>query len=151
MNISYNWLKEYIQIEESPEELSVILTDLGLEIGGFKKVQSIVGGLEGLVVGEVKDKWQHPNADKLSCTKVDVGVGELLNIVCGAPNVDKGQKVIVATVGTILFSGSDNFKIKKSKLRGELSEGMICAEDEIGLGKSHDGILILPNDVPVGT
>lgn len=151
MNISYNWLKEYIQIEESPEELSVILTDLGLEIGGFKKVQSIVGGLEGLVVGEVKDKWQHPNADKLSCTKVDVGVGELLNIVCGAPNVDKGQKVIVATVGTILFSGNDNFKIKKSKLRGELSEGMICAEDEIGLGKSHDGILILPNDVPVGT
>ncbi len=151
MNISYNWLKEYIQIEESPEELSLILTDLGLEIGSFKKVQSIVGGLEGLVVGEVKDKWQHPNADKLSCTKVDVGVGELLHIVCGDSKVDKGQKVVVATVGTILFSGNDNFKIKKSKLRGELSEGMICAEDEIGLGKSHDGILVLPNEVPVGT
>ena len=151
MNISYNWLKEYIQIEESPEELSIILTDLGLEIGGLKKVQSIAGGLEGLVVGEVKDKWQHPNADKLSCTKVDVGTGELLNIVCGASNVDKGQKVIVATVGTVLYSGNDHFKIKKSKLRGELSEGMICAEDEIGLGESHDGILVLPNEVPVGT
>ena len=151
MNISYNWLKEYIQIEESPEELSIILTDLGLEIGGLKKVQSIAGGLEGLVVGEVKDKWQHPNADKLSCTKVDVGAGELLNIVCGASNVDKGQKVIVATVGTVLYSGNDHFKIKKSKLRGELSEGMICAEDEIGLGESHDGILVLPNEVPVGT
>ena len=151
MNISYNWLKEYIQIEEAPEDLSVILTDLGLEIGGLKKVQSIAGGLEGLVVGEVKDKWQHPNADKLSCTKVDVGTGELLNIVCGAPNVDKGQKVIVATTGTVLFSGDDHFKIKKSKLRGELSEGMICAEDEIGLGESHDGILVLPNEVPVGT
>ena len=151
MNISYNWLKEYIQIEESPEELSIILTDLGLEIGGLKKVQSIAGGLEGLVVGEVKDKWQHPNADKLSCTKVDVGAGELLNIVCGAPNVDKGQKVIVATIGTVLYSGNDHFKIKKSKLRGELSEGMICAEDEIGLGESHDGILVLPNEVPVGT
>ena len=151
MNISYNWLKEYIQIEESPEELSIILTDLGLEIGGLKKVQSIAGGLEGLVVGEVKDKWQHPNADKLSCTKVDVGAGELLNIVCGASNVDKGQKVIVATIGTVLYSGNDHFKIKKSKLRGELSEGMICAEDEIGLGESHDGILVLPNEVPVGT
>ena len=151
MNISYNWLKEYIQIEESPEELSKILTDLGLEIGGLKKVQSIKGGLEGLVVGEVKDKWQHPNADKLSCTKVDVGGKELLNIVCGAPNVEKGQKVVVATVGTVLYSGDENFKIKKSKLRGELSEGMICAEDEIGLGKSHDGILILPSEVTAGT
>ena len=151
MNISYNWLKEYIQIEESPEELSIILTDLGLEIGGLKKVQSIAGGLEGLVVGEVKDKWQHPNADKLSCTKVDIGADELLNIVCGAPNVDKGQKVIVATIGTVLYNGNDHFKIKKSKLRGELSEGMICAEDEIGLGESHNGILVLPNEVPVGT
>ncbi|MBI35489.1 MAG: phenylalanine--tRNA ligase subunit beta [Flavobacteriales bacterium] len=151
MNISYNWLKQYIQIEESPEELARILTDLGLEIGGVEKVESIKGGLEGLVVGEIKDKWQHPNADKLSCTKVDVGGENPLNIVCGAPNVDKGQKVIVATVGTVLYSGEDNFKIKKSKLRGELSEGMICAEDEIGLGKSHDGILVLPNNVEVGT
>ena len=151
MNISYNWLKEYIQIEESPEELSTILTDLGLEIGGLKKTESIKGGLEGLLIGEVKDKWQHPNADKLSCTTVDVGGESLLNIVCGAPNIDKGQKVVVATIGTTLYSGDDSFKIKKSKLRGELSEGMICAEDEIGLGKSHDGILILPNEVEVGT
>ena len=151
MNISYNWLQEYIQIEESPEKLSIILTDLGLEIGGLKKIESIKGGLEGLVIGEVKDKWQHPNADKLCCTKVDVGGNALLNIVCGAPNVDKGQKVVVATIGTTLYSGDDSFKIKKSKLRGELSEGMICAEDEIGLGKGHDGILVLPNEVKVGT
>lgn len=151
MNISYNWLKEYIQIEESPEELSTILTDLGLEIGGLKKTESIKGGLEGLVIGEIKDKFQHPNADKLSCTKVDVGGKELLSIVCGAPNVDKGQKVVVATIGTTLYNGDDIFKIKKSKLRGELSEGMICAEDEIGLGENHDGILILPNEVEIGT
>ncbi|MAW65748.1 MAG: phenylalanine--tRNA ligase subunit beta [Flavobacteriales bacterium] len=151
MNISYNWLKEYIQIEESPEKLSAILTDLGLEIGGLIKTESIKGGLKGLVIGEVKDKWQHPNADKLSCTSVDIGGQALLNIVCGAPNVDKGQKVVVATIGTTLYSGDDSFKIKKSKLRGELSEGMICAEDEIGLGKSHDGILILPNEVEIGT
>ena len=151
MNISYNWLKDYIQIEESPEELSKILTDLGLEIGGLKKIESIKGGLKGLVVGEVKDKWQHPNADKLSCTKVDIGGEEPLNIVCGAPNVEKGQKVVVATVGTVLYNGDDNFKIKKSKLRGELSEGMICAEDEIGLGKGHDGILILPGETEIGT
>lgn len=151
MNISYNWLKEYIQIDESPEELSVILTDLGLEIGGIEKKESIKGGLEGLVVGEVLERWQHPNADKLSCTKVNVGGAEPLSIVCGAPNVAAGQKVVVATIGTVLYSGDDSFKIKKSKLRGELSEGMICAEDEIGLGKSHDGIMVLPEDVAVGT
>lgn len=151
MNISYNWLKEYIQIDESPEELSKILTDLGLEIGGIEKRESIKGGLAGLVVGEVKERWQHPNADKLSCTKVDVGGEELLSIVCGAPNVAAGQKVVVATIGTKLYSGNDSFVIKKSKLRGELSEGMICAEDEIGLGKSHDGIMVLPEEVPVGT
>lgn len=151
MNISYNWLKEYIQVDESPEELSTILTDLGLEIGGLEKKESIKGGLEGLVIGEVKERWQHPNADKLSCTKVDVGGKELLSIVCGAPNVAEGQKVVVATIGTILYSGEVSFKIKKSKLRGELSEGMICAEDEIGLGKGHEGIMVLPSDVAVGT
>ncbi len=151
MNISYNWLKEYIQIDESPEELAKILTDLGLEIGGIEKRESIKGGLDGLVIGEVKEKFQHPNADKLSCTKVDVGANDLLSIVCGAPNVAAGQKVVVATIGTTLYSDTDSFKIKKSKLRGELSEGMICAEDEIGLGKSHDGILILPSDVKIGT
>lgn len=151
MNISYNWLKQYIEINETPEELSVILTDLGLEIGGIEKVESIKGGLEGLVVGEVLSKEQHPNADKLSCTKVNVGGEAPLSIVCGAKNVDAGQKVVVATIGTTLYDGDESFKIKKSKLRGELSEGMICAEDEIGLGESHDGIMVLPNEVEVGT
>ena len=151
MNISYNWLKEYITIEESPKELSRILTDLGLEIGGIEKKESIKGGLEGLVLGEIKECWQHPNADKLSCTKVDVGRENLLSIVCGAPNVEIGQKVVVAPIGTILYSGQDSFKIKKTKLRGELSEGMICAEDEIGLGENHDGIMSLPSEVEIGT
>ena len=151
MNISYNWLKEYIQITESPDELSQILTDLGLEIGGVEKKESIKGGLEGLIIGEVMDCWQHPNADKLRCTKVDIGRDELLNIVCGAPNVQIGQKVVVAPIGTTLFSKDDSFTIKKTKLRGELSEGMICAEDEIGLGTSHDGIMVLPTGVKVGT
>ena len=151
MNISFNWLKEYIQIEESPEELARILTDLGLEIGGIEKKESIKGGLEGLVVGEVKECWQHPNADKLNCTKIDIGGESLLNIVCGAPNVEKGQKVVVATIGTVLYNGEDSFKIKKTKLRGELSEGMICAEDEIGIGSNHDGILSLPSEVKKGT
>lgn len=151
MNISYNWLKEYIQITESPDELSQILTDLGLEIGGIEKKESIRGGLEGLIIGEVMDCWQHPNADKLRCTKVDIGRDELLNIVCGAPNVQIGQKVVVAPIGTTLFSKDDSFTIKKTKLRGELSEGMICAEDEIGLGTSHDGIMVLPTGVKAGT
>lgn len=151
MNISFNWLKQYIQIDESPQELAIILTDLGLEIGSIEKKESIKGGLEGLIVGEVKECWQHPNADKLSCTKIDIGGESLLNIVCGAPNVEKGQKVVVATIGTVLYSGKDSFKIKKTKLRGELSEGMICAEDEIGMGSNHDGILSLPSEVKIGT
>ena len=137
MNISYNWLKEYIEINESPEALSKILTDLGLEIGGIKKRDSIKGGLGGLVIGEVVEKFQHPNADKLSCTKVNVGGDALLSIVCGAPNVEAGQKVVVATIGTTLYTDDDSYKIKKSKLRGELSEGMLCGEDEVRLGNSH--------------
>ena len=151
MNISYNWLKEYIEINESPEALSKILTDLGLEIGGIKKRESIKGGLAGLIIGEVVEKVQHPNADKLSCTKVNVGGDALLSIVCGAPNVEAGQKVVVATIGTTLYTADDSFKIKKSKLRGELSEGMLCGEDEVGLGNSHDGIMVLAADVPIGT
>lgn len=151
MNISYNWLKQYITITETPQELAEILTDLGLEIGGIEKKESIKGGLEGLVIGEVTACAQHPNADKLSCTKVNIGNDTVLDVVCGAPNVAAGQKVVVATVGTVMYSGDDSFKIKKSKLRGEPSEGMICAEDEIGLGKSHDGILVLPEDAKVGT
>ena len=113
MNISYNWLKEYIQIDESPEELSKILTGLGLEIGGIEKRESIKRGLDGLVIGEVREKFQHPNTDKLSCTKVDVGANVLLSIVCGAPNVAAGQKVVVATIGTMLYSDTDSFEIKK--------------------------------------
>lgn len=152
MKISYNWLSEYLQLEESPEEISALLTSIGLEVEGLEKFESIKGGLQGLVVGEVKEKWQHPNADKLSCTKVDVGTGELLSIVCGAPNVESGQKVIVATVGTKLpTEDGSEFEIKKAKIRGEASEGMICAEDEIGIGESHDGIMVLPPDSVIGT
>ncbi|MFT6746362.1 MAG: phenylalanyl-tRNA synthetase beta chain [Glaciecola sp.] len=151
MNVSYNWLKEYIDFDESPEQIAEILTDLGLEIGGLEKKESVKGGLEGLVVGEVLTCEKHPDADKLKLTTVNIGGDNPLNIVCGAPNVDKGQKVVVATIGTTLYNGDDSFKIKKSKIRGALSEGMLCAEDEIGLGASHDGILNLPNEVAVGT
>lgn len=151
MKLSYNWLKQYIDFEIEPEELSTILTDIGLEVEGLEKFQSVTGGLEGIVVGEVKSCAPHPNADRLSVTTVDVGLDELLPIVCGAPNVAAGQKVVVATVGTTLYSGDDSFQIKKAKIRGELSQGMICAEDELGLGASHDGIMVLPEEVKVGT
>jgi len=152
MKISYKWLKQYIDTDLSPEAIGDILTQTGLEVEGIEKVQRLPGGLEGLVVGEVIDAWKHPEADRLKLTKVNVGNGENLQIVCGAPNVDKGQKVIVATVGTMLYpADGDPFKIKKGKIRGEESHGMICAEDEIGLGKSHDGIMILEADTPVGT
>ncbi|WP_257670376.1 phenylalanine--tRNA ligase subunit beta [Parapedobacter tibetensis] len=151
MKISYNWLKDFIETEKSPGELSHILTDIGLEVESLEVVQSIPGGLDGLLVGEVKTCVPHPNADRLRVTTVDVGVGELLHIVCGAPNVAAGQRVIVATVGTTLYpKTSEPFKISKSKIRGEVSEGMICAEDEIGLGQSHAGIMVLPDDTPVG-
>ncbi len=151
MQISYNWLKNYLNIDIETEKVSKILTDIGLEIGGVEEVQSIKGGLEGLVIGEVLTCEKHPNADKLSKTTVSIGGEENLPVVCGAPNVAAGQKVVVATVGTVLYSGDESFAIKKSKIRGEVSEGMICAEDEIGLGNSHDGIMVLSSDVPVGT
>lgn len=153
MNISYNWLKNFIDIDDkTPDELSHILTDIGLEVEAVEVVQSVPGGLEGLVVGEVKTCEQHPNADRLRKTTVDVGGPALLQIVCGAPNVAAGQKVIVATVGTTVHPlTGEPFKINKSKIRGEASEGMICAEDEIGLGQSHDGILVLPAETAVGT
>lgn len=152
MNISYSWLKDFIEIDHSPEELSAILTDIGLEVESLRVVQRIPGGLEGLVVGEVKTCVQHPNADRLKVTTVDIGTDELLHIVCGAPNVAAGQHVVVATVGTTVHpTNGEPFKINKSKIRGEVSEGMICGEDEIGLGTSHDGIMVLAEDAPVGT
>lgn len=150
MKLSYKWLKEYVKVDKAPQEMERILTDCGLEVEGLEKIQSIKGGLEGIVIGEVKTCEKHPNADKLSKTTVDLGNGEVLPIVCGAPNVAAGQKVLVATVGTTLYMGDDSFKIKKSKIRGEVSQGMICAEDELGLGSSHDGIMVLNEDAPVG-
>lgn len=152
MNISYNWLKNYLNIDKSPDELSLILTDVGLEVEAVEKVQSIPGGLEGLVIGEVLSAEQHPNADKLRITKVNIGTDTPLDIVCGAPNCRAGLKVIVATVGTTCHpSNGEPFKITKSKIRGEVSEGMLCGEDEIGLGTSREGIVELAEDAIVGT
>lgn len=152
MKISYNWLKQFIQTDKTPQELSLILTDIGLEVESLETVQPVAGGLEGLVIGHVLSCVQHPNADRLRVTKVDVGGAEPLQIVCGAPNVAQGQKVVVATVGTTVYPNEgEPFKINKSKIRGEASEGMICAEDEIGLGVSHAGIMVLPEETVVGT
>lgn len=151
MNISYNWLKEYIDFDLTPEELAAALTSIGLETGSVEEVQTIKGGLEGLVVGEVLTCVDHPNSDHLHITTVNLGNGEPVQIVCGAANVAAGQKVIVATIGTKLYDGDECFTIKKSKMRGEDSFGMICAEDEIGVGTSHDGIIVLPDDVVPGT
>lgn len=151
MNISYNWLKRYIALNDSAEEVAKVLTSIGLEVGKVENVQTIKGGLEGLVVGEVITCVDHPNSDHLHITTTRVAPdAEPLQIVCGAPNVAAGQKVIVATVGTVLYDGDEKFTIKKGKIRGEESLGMICAEDEIGVGTSHDGIMVLPADTPVG-
>ena len=151
MTISYNWLREYIDIPESPEEIGHILTATGLEVESIELHETIKGGLQGLVIGEVLTCSKHPNADKLSLTTVDVG-NNILPIVCGAPNVAAGQKVIVAVPGTKLYSKKgESFTIKATKIRGEQSEGMICAEDEIGVGESHDGIIILQTQVANGT
>lgn len=152
MKISLNWLKEYYPTDMTAEEISAALTGCGLEVESVEPFESLPGGLCGVVIGEVKECAKHPNADKLSLTKVDVGGAELLSIVCGAPNVAVGQKVVVATTGAMLYpTEGEPFEIKKSKIRGENSEGMICAEDEIGLGKSHAGIMVLDTDVKVGT
>ncbi len=150
MKLSYNWLKQYVDLDVDPQLLSTILTDIGLEVESMEEVQSVKGGLQGVVTGTVLTCERHPNADKLSVTTVDVGNGNVLPIVCGAPNVAKGQKVLVATVGTTLYDGDDPVEIKKAKIRGEVSEGMICAEDELGLGSSHDGIMVLPESVAPG-
>lgn len=151
MKISYNWLKTLINIDLTPEQVDEYLTSSGLEVEGIDAFESIKGGLKGIVIGEVIEKEKHPDADKLSLTKVNVGGTELLSIVCGAPNVAAGQKVLVATIGAKLYpTTGEPFEIKKSKIRGAVSEGMICAEDEIGLGTGHDGILILPASAQVG-
>lgn len=150
MKISYNFLQDYISTDLPIDQLSEILTDIGLEVEGIEKFETVKGGLEGLVVGEVKSVSQHPNADRLKLTKIDVGHADYLDIVCGAPNVAEGQKVVVALVGAKLYPDEKGFEIKKSKIRGEVSEGMLCAEDEIGLGESHDGIMVLKQDAPVG-
>lgn len=152
MKISYNWLKQFIKISLEAEKVAEVLTDLGLEVEGIHNYQTVPGGLKGVVVGHVLTCVQHPNADRLKITTVDVGNENILQIVCGAPNVAAGQKVPVATIGTILYDKEGNpFEIKKGKIRGEVSEGMICAEDELGLGSSHDGILILDAKLSPGT
>ena len=150
MNISYNWLRDYLPFDLTPDEVAAALTSIGLETGSVETVQSVRGGLAGLVTGRVLTCTAHPNSDHLHLTTVDVGGDEPLKIVCGAPNVAAGQMVVVAVIGAKLYDGDKEFVIKKSKIRGEESFGMICAEDEIGVGVSHDGIIVLPADTPVG-
>ena len=152
MNISYNWLKRYLATDLSAEQLAEVLTEIGLEVEGFEKIETVKGGLSGVVVGEVLTCEDHPDSDHLHVTKVDVGTGEPLGIVCGAPNCRAGLKVLCATVGAVLYpnGGDEEFKIKRSKIRGVESLGMLCAEDELGIGSSHAGIMELPEDAPVG-
>ena len=151
MKVSLNWLKKYIDLDLNPDEISEILTAIGLEVEGQEEIETIKGGLQGIIVGHVTECVKHPGADKLSLCKVDVGLEEDLQIVCGAPNVGTGQKVLVATVGTTLYTAEgEAWKIKKGKIRGEESVGMICAEDELGLGNDHNGIVVLPEDTKVG-
>lgn len=151
MNISYKWLKEYVDFNLSPDELAAALTSIGLETGSVEEVESIRGGLRGIVIGKVLTCTEHPDSDHLHVTTVDLGDGQATQIVCGAPNVAAGQTVVVATVGTTLYDGDKEFKIKKSKIRGVESFGMICAEDEIGIGTSHDGIIVLNDEIAPGT
>lgn len=152
MKISYNWLKQFIKLPNTPEETGNLLTDLGLEVEGIKKFQSVKGGLEGVVTGHVLSCIPHPNADRLKLCMIDVGNGEQVQIVCGAPNIAEGQKVPVATIGTSLYDAKgESWEIKKGKIRGEVSEGMVCSEIELGLGSAHDGIMVLKNDIKPGT
>ncbi|UCH13266.1 MAG: phenylalanine--tRNA ligase subunit beta, partial [Bacteroidales bacterium] len=150
MKISYSWLKEYLDLDSDPKDIAEILTNIGLEVEGIEVFEKVKGGLEGLVVGQVKTCEKHPDADRLFITTVDIGDNEVLNIVCGAPNVRAGQKVIVAKPGITLFKGDDSYLIKKTKIKGIESEGMICAEDEIGMGTSHDGIMVLDDKASTG-
>jgi phenylalanyl-tRNA synthetase beta chain len=151
MKISYNWIKDYLNLDIDPHKLAGILTGIGLEVEGLEEWESVRGGMKGVVIGEVLTSKKHPDADKLSLTTVNIGLPEPLHIVCGAPNVAEGQKVPVATVGTTLFRGDQSLEIKKSKIRGEISEGMICAEDELGLGTGHEGIMVLDSSAKPGT
>jgi len=151
MKISYSWLKDYIKIEQTPEEICEILTQIGLEVAGMEEVESVKGGMKGLVVGKVITCEKHPGSDHLSKTTVDTGNDELLPIICGAPNVAAGQKVVVAPAGTTLYMGDKEFILKKIKIRGEVSQGMICAEDEIGIGPDHEGIIVLDDSAEVGS
>ena len=152
MNISYNWLKRYIDTDLTAEEVATVLTDIGLEVEGFAKIETVRGGLRGVVVGEVLTCTDHPDSDHLHITTVGVGAAEPLQIVCGAANCRAGLKVLCATVGAVLYpnGGDEEFKIKRSKIRGVESLGMLCAEDELGIGSAHDGIMELPADAPVG-
>jgi phenylalanyl-tRNA synthetase beta chain len=151
MKISYNWIKDYLKLDLDPHKLSEILTGIGLEVEGVEEWESVRGGMKGVLIGEVLTCKKHPDADKLSVTTVNIGLPEPLHIVCGAPNVAAGQKVPVATVGTTVFKGDQSLEIKKSKIRGEFSEGMICAEDELGLGTGHEGIMVLDSNAKPGT
>ena len=152
MKISYNWLKQFINTDWDAKQTGELLTDLGLEIEGITPFSSVPGGLKGIVVGHVLSCEQHQNADRLKVTKVDLGADEIVQIVCGAPNVAAGQKVPVATIGTTLYDADGKpWQIKKGKIRGEVSQGMICAEDELGLGNAHDGIMVLDKDIAPGT
>src|SRR6476659_8610397 len=152
MTISYKWLSEYLPVTVEPERLSRILTSIGLEVESLEKYEEVKGGLNGLIIGEVISTEKHPNADKLTLTKVNIGNGSPLAIVCGAPNVAAGQKVIVAPIGTTIYPVTgEPLTMKLAKIRGEESYGMICAEDEIGLGTSHAGILVLPPTAKVGS
>lgn len=152
MKISYNWLKQFIKLPENAEKTGELLTDLGLEVEGIANFQSVKGGLEGIVVGHVLSCEPHPNADRLQLTKINLGNGEEVQIVCGAPNIGAGQKVPVATIGTVLYDEKgESWEIKKGKIRGEVSFGMICSEKELGLGQSHEGIMIMDNELVPGT
>lgn len=150
MKISYSWLKDYIKLEQTPEEVAEILTQTGLEVGGLEEVETVKGGMKGLVTGKVLTCEPHPDSDHLSKTTVDIGTGEELHIVCGAPNVAAGQKVVVAPVGTTLYMGDQELTLKKMKIRGAVSQGMICAEDEIGIGTNHEGIIVLDENTEIG-
>jgi phenylalanyl-tRNA synthetase beta chain len=150
MKISYNWLKQYHNADLSPDKVAELLTGGGLEVESLDLFQSVKGGLKGVVIGEVLTCEKHPNSDHLSLTAVNVGTGDPLKIVCGASNVAKGQKVAVATIGTTLYMNDSELKLQRTKIRGEVSEGMICAEDELGLGSSHAGIMVLDTEATVG-